>query len=138
MTEHEDEKTTEIQPEQPEPAKGPRRLLRSRDDRVIAGVAGGLGRYFDIDPVIVRPSGASMTCGSTKPARALMLADYLISEEAQEVIVDTGRTPSNTNIKGGVLSSGPHNPIYEDMEKIANEQEATKWSEVWDGITNTQ
>ena len=54
MTEHEDEKTTEIQPEQPEPAKGPRRLLRSRDDRVIAGVAGGLGRYFDIDPVIVR------------------------------------------------------------------------------------
>ena len=31
-----------------------RRLLRSRDDRVIAGVAGGLGRYFDIDPVIVR------------------------------------------------------------------------------------
>lgn len=33
---------------------GARRLLRSRDDRVIAGVAGGLGRYFDIDPVIVR------------------------------------------------------------------------------------
>ena len=54
MTEHEDEKTTEIQPEQPEPARGPRRLLRSRDDRVIAGVSGGLGRYFDIDPVIVR------------------------------------------------------------------------------------
>lgn len=33
---------------------GPRRLLRSRADRVFAGVAGGLGRYFDIDPVIVR------------------------------------------------------------------------------------
>lgn len=40
-----------------EPAEatgGIRRLLRSRDDRVIAGVAGGLGRYFGIDPVIVR------------------------------------------------------------------------------------
>lgn len=33
---------------------GPRRFLRSRDDRVIAGVSGGLGRYFDVDPVIVR------------------------------------------------------------------------------------
>ena len=32
----------------------PRRLLRSRDDRVIGGVAGGLGAYLGIDPVIVR------------------------------------------------------------------------------------
>ena len=32
----------------------PRRLLRSRNDRMIAGVAGGLGRYFAVDPVIVR------------------------------------------------------------------------------------
>jgi len=29
-------------------------LRRSRDDRVIAGVCGGLGRYFGIDPVILR------------------------------------------------------------------------------------
>ena len=37
MTEHEDDKTTEIQPRAPpdEPRdSGPRRLLRSRDDRV--------------------------------------------------------------------------------------------------------
>jgi phage shock protein PspC (stress-responsive transcriptional regulator) len=32
----------------------PRRLLRSRDDRVIGGVCGGLARYFGIDPLIVR------------------------------------------------------------------------------------
>jgi phage shock protein PspC (stress-responsive transcriptional regulator) len=30
------------------------RLYRSRDDRVIAGVAGGLADYFDMDPSIVR------------------------------------------------------------------------------------
>lgn len=35
-------------------ADGPRRLLRSRDDRVIGGVCGGLARYFNIDPLIVR------------------------------------------------------------------------------------
>jgi phage shock protein PspC (stress-responsive transcriptional regulator) len=32
----------------------PRRLLRSREERVIAGVAAGLGRYLNVDPVIVR------------------------------------------------------------------------------------
>ncbi len=31
-----------------------RRLYRSRKDSVIGGVAGGLGEYFDIDPVFVR------------------------------------------------------------------------------------
>ena len=38
----------------PEPRKSPRRFLRSRDDRIIAGVCGGLGSYFNIDPVIIR------------------------------------------------------------------------------------
>ena len=31
-----------------------KRLYRSRDDRMIAGVCGGLGEYFNIDPTIVR------------------------------------------------------------------------------------
>lgn len=31
-----------------------RRLYRSRQDRVVAGVAGGLGQYMNIDPVLVR------------------------------------------------------------------------------------
>lgn len=34
----------------------PRRIYRSRDDRVIGGVAGGLGSYLGIDPVLVRLS----------------------------------------------------------------------------------
>jgi phage shock protein C len=40
-------------PRTPSPAP-PRRLERSRDDRVIAGVCGGLGRYFGIDSVLFR------------------------------------------------------------------------------------
>lgn len=30
------------------------RLMRSRTDRMIAGVCGGLGQYFGVDPVIIR------------------------------------------------------------------------------------
>jgi phage shock protein PspC (stress-responsive transcriptional regulator) len=33
---------------------GPKRLYRSRTDRVIGGVCGGIARHFEIDPVIVR------------------------------------------------------------------------------------
>lgn len=31
-----------------------KRLYRSRDDKMIAGVCGGIAEYFGIDPVIVR------------------------------------------------------------------------------------
>src|SRR3954447_13207990 len=36
------------------PTADARRLTRSRDDRMVAGVCGGAARYFDIDPVIPR------------------------------------------------------------------------------------
>jgi phage shock protein C len=31
-----------------------KRLYRSQKDRIIAGVCGGLGEYFDVDPNIIR------------------------------------------------------------------------------------
>lgn len=31
-----------------------RKLYRSQTDKMIAGVCGGLGEYFDVDPVIIR------------------------------------------------------------------------------------
>jgi phage shock protein PspC (stress-responsive transcriptional regulator) len=38
----------------PEPTDGHRRLTRSTKDRMVAGVAGGLAEYLDVDPVAVR------------------------------------------------------------------------------------
>jgi phage shock protein PspC (stress-responsive transcriptional regulator) len=38
----------------PETKNLPKRLYRSERDRMIGGVAGGLGEYFDLDPVIFR------------------------------------------------------------------------------------
>ena len=39
----------------------PRRLTRSRSDKFVGGVAGGLGAYFDVDPVLVRVGFAVST-----------------------------------------------------------------------------
>ncbi len=33
---------------------GGKRLYRSRTDRMIAGVCGGLAKYFNVDPTLVR------------------------------------------------------------------------------------
>jgi phage shock protein PspC (stress-responsive transcriptional regulator) len=38
----------------PTPTAEPRKLARSTDDHMVAGVAGGLGRYFGLDPVLFR------------------------------------------------------------------------------------
>ena len=35
-------------------APGVKKLYRSRKNKVIAGICGGLGEYFEIDPVIMR------------------------------------------------------------------------------------
>jgi phage shock protein PspC (stress-responsive transcriptional regulator) len=42
------------QPAQAAPPPRPKRLLRSRTDRLLGGVCGGLGEYFGVDPIIFR------------------------------------------------------------------------------------
>jgi phage shock protein C len=40
------------------------KLYRSRTDRKICGVCGGLAKYFDVDPTIIRVVAvASLFCG---------------------------------------------------------------------------
>lgn len=48
-------------PEEPAPR---RRLYRSRKDRMLAGVAGGLALYFGLDPVAVRLGFVLLAAGS--------------------------------------------------------------------------
>jgi phage shock protein C len=36
------------------PYQAPRRLMRTSDDQMVAGVCGGLARYLGVDPTLVR------------------------------------------------------------------------------------
>jgi phage shock protein C len=50
------------------------RIYRSQDERMLAGVAGGLAQYFDVDPTLVRLAWAIGTL-MTGPVAVLL---YLI------------------------------------------------------------
>jgi phage shock protein C len=63
------------------PAEGPRLLRRSRDDRVIAGVCGGLGRYLGIDPVVVRIAFVVLALGLGSGIFVYLLAFLVIPDE---------------------------------------------------------
>lgn len=43
----------------------PKRLYKSKTNRVICGVCGGIGEYFGIDPTIVRLLCVLLGCTST-------------------------------------------------------------------------
>lgn len=59
----------------------PARLYRSRDDRVIAGIGGGLGRYLGIDPVLVRIAIVVLALMGGGGILAYLIAWLVIPEE---------------------------------------------------------
>jgi phage shock protein PspC (stress-responsive transcriptional regulator)/predicted membrane protein len=73
-----DEPTRE-QEQAPEPQ--PRRLTRSREDRVLGGVCGGLGRYFDVDPVLFRIGAVALVLFGGAGLLLYLAAIFLIPDE---------------------------------------------------------
>ncbi len=43
-----------------------KRIYRSRTEKILGGVCGGIGQYFDVDPVFIRLIAVILlfTCGS--------------------------------------------------------------------------
>ena len=68
-------------PTAPPPPPGPRQLRRSRTDRVGAGVAGGLGDYFGVDPVLFRVLFATAAFFGGAGVLAYLLAWIAIPEQ---------------------------------------------------------
>ena len=55
-----------------------KKLYRSTDDKKIAGVCGGLGEYFDIDPTIIRLIWASLVLAVGTGIIAYILAWIIV------------------------------------------------------------
>ena len=58
-----------------------KRLYRSKKDRVIGGVCGGIGEYFNIDPIIVRLICILLLLASGAGLVAYIIAWIIIPEK---------------------------------------------------------
>lgn len=61
-----------------------KRLYRSRDERMLAGVCGGIAEYLDTDPTVVRVAWVVATLFTWPLAIVLYLALALIMPERPE------------------------------------------------------
>jgi phage shock protein PspC (stress-responsive transcriptional regulator) len=93
-----EEPTTE-QPTTEQP--GPRRLYRSRRDRMIAGVCGGIAEYFGIDPVLVRVGAVALTFLGGAGLFLYVAALLLVPREAEGG--GPGEPPSRAVAIAGVI-----------------------------------
>ena len=62
-----------------------KRLYRSRENAMLAGVCGGIGEYFDIDPTIVRLAWVILGfCGGVR-LWAYVIAAVIIPQRPQYI-----------------------------------------------------
>jgi phage shock protein C len=61
-----------------------KRLYRSRKEKIIGGVCGGLGEFFDVDPTIIRLLWAIMTILSVGAGIVAYLVAWIIIPERKK------------------------------------------------------
>ena len=101
----------------PTPAGGaaeePRRLYRSRDERVIGGVCGGLAEYFGIDPLIVRIIAVGLVFAGGAGFLAYFAAWLLVPEVDGDSVADSnGRLATIAGTVLLVLAIGTVLPFW--------------------------
>ena len=58
-----------------------KRLYRSKKDRMICGVCGGIAKYFNIDPTLVRLAWVILTCFGGAGIWAYIIAAIIIPKK---------------------------------------------------------
>lgn len=84
----------------------PRVLRRSRDDRVIGGVCGGLGRYLGVDPVLLRIAFVVLAIAAGSGVLLYIVSWILIPEQREGEELGQARPASVDStrlIVGGAL-----------------------------------
>jgi phage shock protein PspC (stress-responsive transcriptional regulator) len=96
------EQPTAEQPTTAQATAGPRRLYRSRSDRVISGVCGGLARYLNVDPVIVRVAAVALVFAGGAGLLLYAAAFLLVPNEGEGG--GPGDAPRRAFVIAGVIA----------------------------------
>ena len=62
-----------------------KRLYRSKKDRMICGVCGGIANYFNIDPTLVRLAFVLIAMGAGSGILAYIIAAIIIQDEDESI-----------------------------------------------------
>jgi phage shock protein C len=88
--------------EPPGPMAAPHVLRRSRQDRMIAGVCGGLGRYLGVDPVLLRIAFVVLAVAGGSGILIYVIAAIFIPEEKPGE--ELGTAPGRNGASGRILA----------------------------------
>jgi phage shock protein C len=72
-----------------------RQLLRPLDDRIVAGVCSGIGRYFGIDPVLIRVAFALLAVVTWGVALIAYPLTWFLMPEEPSPAAPTWRDPAD-------------------------------------------
>lgn len=79
-------------------------LRRSKSDRMLGGVCGGLGRYFGVDPVWLRIAFVALVIGGGSGIVLYLVAWILIAEEDEGEAV-MHRPPTDRTTAGVIIGT---------------------------------
>lgn len=93
---------TDLETGSPAEVRTTSRLRRSRDERVIAGVCGGLGTYFGVDPVWFRVAFVVLTVGGGSGILIYLISWLVIPEQRLDETLAQG--PRTIGDQGPVIA----------------------------------
>lgn len=91
-------------------ARGRMPLRRSRQDRVLGGVCGGIGRYLDVDPVLLRVAAVALALSGGVGVLAYLIAWVVLpeadTEEPERTASPAGRHAVAIAVGAGLVGLG--------------------------------
>ena len=92
------------------------RLYKSKSDRVVCGVSGGLAEYFDVDPSLVRLGWIVLACFTFGVAGFAYLFLCAVLTDGQDVATLPSDTTYTSSRRGG-----PRPSVQVSNEELTNE-----------------
>jgi phage shock protein PspC (stress-responsive transcriptional regulator) len=109
-----------------------KRLLRSKSDSVIAGVCGGLGEYFDTDPIIFRILFVLAILFGGGGLLVYIILWIAVPEE-KSTIFNTYKT-NNMETENTKNENFDNETIYNRDEKVPKPHKSNNDGNIWGGL----
>jgi iron(III) transport system substrate-binding protein len=85
--------------------------------------------WVPLQPAFGRPNGVAVAKNASHPYAAMLLVDFILSPEGQQIFNERGRVPASTKVESN-LNDFEYKMI--DPEIVLDEWE--KWNKIWSDL----